>query len=144
MGRVADVGHDQFLNFYDITARGCWITGPGHDTPSPWWIHGSYQGHTRNPSSRAGQKHQPLRILREYRLGFMLAGAVGVAGRRAESCNQQLQQLQPTEIPALYSRRVRRADVFGWLRCWDFWCGPGISRLVPAPNGMSSNPSPNT
>ena len=53
----------------------------------------------------------------------MLVGAVGVARRRAKPCKQQL---QPTEIPTLYSWRIRRASVFGWLRWWDFWCGPGM------------------
>ena len=31
------------------------------------------------------------------------------------------------KILAMYSRRIRRAGVFGWLCCWDFWCGPGIN-----------------
>ena len=56
-------------------------------------------------------------------MGFQLAGATGVARRRGLACNQHL---QPTEIPALYIRRIRRDDVFGWAAR----CGPGINAMI--------------
>ena len=52
--------------------------------------HRSYQGHTKNPKSGASQKYQPYVFSKNTRLGFMLAGDVGVARRRAEPCNHQL------------------------------------------------------
>ena len=52
-----------------------------------------------------------------------MAGATGVAGRRRVAYNQQL---QPSEILALYFRRIRRAGVSGWATR----CGPGMRRLL--------------
>ena len=76
-------------------------------------LHCSYQGHTKNPSNGAIHKYQPKVLFGNIGLGFLLAGVAGVAGKRAKPCNHQFQQLQPTEIPALGSRRIRRASVFG-------------------------------
>ena len=74
----------------------------------------SYQGHTKNTSSSTRQKYQPYIFSGNTWLGFILAGAVGVAGIRVEPCNHQL---QPREIPALYSRRIRRVGIFAWWSC---------------------------
>ena len=79
-----------------------------------------YQGHTNNPNSSSRQKHQPYVFFGNTWLGFHMAGATGVAGRRRVACNQQL---QPSEIPAMYSRRIRRAGVSSWA----YRCGPGMS-----------------
>ena len=46
---------------------------------------------------------------------------------------------QPTEILALYFRRICRADVFGNWSCWGFWCGPCMSQPLPGcGTGMTS------
>ena len=87
----------------------------------------SYMGHTKNPNSSSHQKHQPYVFSGNTGLGSQLAGATGVVGRKGVACNQQL---QPTEIPTMYFRRIRRAYVFGWAA----WCGPG---RTPTPYNSS-------
>ena len=86
-----------------------------------------YQGHTGRPN----QKHQPYVFSGSTSLGLQMAGAIGC---KAIPLFQPLQCLQPTEIPALYFRRICRVDVFGDWSCWDFWCGPcmrsSVSRVL--------------
>ena len=83
-------------------------------------VGGSYQGHTKNPSSSCSQKHQFYVISGNTGLRFRMARATGVARRRRVACNQQL---QPSEVPTLYFRRIRRAGVYGWA----YRCGLGIT-----------------
>ena len=82
--------------------------------------------HTRTtpkkPNSGASQKYLPYVFSENTGLGFMLVGAAGVAGRRAEPCNQHL---QPIEISAMYSRRIRRVGVLAGSAAWIF----GVSLL---------------
>ena len=71
------------------------------------------------PHQKSQERSQPkipaLCILRKYRAGIYVGWSCWSGWKKGRALDQQL---QPTEIPSLYSWRIRRAGVFGWLRSY--------------------------